>query len=61
MIFLLDENGSLPYIVGPFNSQEIEKFQKMTVRDLEPDIDTISKIKSQLKNVDFPFKSQIPF
>jgi hypothetical protein len=45
-------NGSLPYIVGPFNSQEIEKFQKMTASDLAPDGATISKIKSQLKNVD---------
>ena len=41
-------NGSLPYIVGPFTSQEIEKFQKMTASDLEPDSTTISKIKSQL-------------
>ena len=38
--------------VGPFNSQEIEKFQKMIVSDLEPDSSTISKIKWQLKNVD---------
>lgn len=45
-------NGNLPYIVGPFTAQEIEKIKTIPIEDLKPDAKAVEEIKSQLKNID---------